>query len=141
MIVDASQLFDHFIDLTHAYRFGPAAYEVAVARLCDLRTSEVIAESCFFPSGLALPISEDLGLSAELHTSGGQPRVRLATERFAQAVAIEVPGYIPDDSYVDLAPGAEKWVSLTAEPGARAARGSVRPLNSRHAVRLVSRDG
>jgi beta-mannosidase len=138
--VEAARLFDHFIDLTHAYRFGPPAYEVAVAQLRDAETNELLSESFYFPSGHALPRTDDLGLQASLHRVDEGYRVHLTTQNFAQAIAVEVPGYVPDDSYFHLAPGGEKWVALTEERSerARAPRGTVHPLNTHSAVRIVS---
>lgn len=138
--VEAASLFDHFIDLTHAYRFGPPAYEVAVARLLDTSTNQVLSEAFYFPSGLALPRLDDVGLQASLHRQGDSYRVHVTTRHFAQAVAVEVPGYVADDSYFHLAPGAEKWVTLTPENAERARppRGVVRPLNTHGSVRIVS---
>jgi len=137
--IEAAQLFDHFIDLTHAYRFGPPAYEVAVAQLRDVDTNELLSESFYFPSGQALPSSDDLGLQASLHRVGEVYRVHLTTRSFAQAIAVDVPGYVADDSYFHLAPGCEKWLTLTEERGerARAPRGTVHPLNTHSALRIV----
>ena len=141
--VEASTLFDHFIDLTHAYRFGLPAYDVAVARLIDAQTNQVVSETCFFPTGLALPRVDDVGLSVTLHSQDDRHRLQLTTQRFAQAVAVEVPGYVADDSYFHMAPGAEKWVTLTPEDAAhaKAPRGVVRPLNTQSSVRIVSARG
>jgi beta-mannosidase len=132
-------MFEHFIDLTYAYRFGPPAYDVAVVRLLAAGTEQVLSEDFFFPTGPALPCVDDLGLRAALQLQNEQHRIRLTTEQFAHAVAVEVPGYVPDDSYFSLAPGTEKWVSLTPErtERPRPPRGVVRALNAQSAVRIV----
>jgi len=137
--IEAATLFEHFIDLTHAYRFGPPAYEVAVARLLDTQTNQLISEAFYFPTGLALPRVEDLGLQASLHRLDERYRVHLVTKHFAQSVAVEVPGYVADDSYFHMAPATEKWITLSPEnERARPPRGVVRPLNTLGSVRVVS---
>ena len=53
------------------------------------------------------------------------------TERFAQAVAIEIDDYLPDDNYLHLEPGERRRVLLRGL-GRREAvpRGRVSALNS-----------
>jgi len=136
-----ADLFEHFIDVTHAYRFGPPAYDVAVAKLRDSATGEVIAENCYFPRGLPTERSDELGLEARAELAeSGQWQLRLGARRFAYAVSLDVPGFIPADSYFQLAPEQERLVTLSAAPGTKPGakpQGFARPLNAQTATRIA----
>ncbi len=130
-----SDCFEHFYDLSYAYRFGPAPYDVLHA---VWTVNDVAYPSFYFPTGHGFTRREDLGLTAELRRAGpGVVVVQIATVRFAQAVFIEIEGYIASENYVHVAPGAPVDVWLTAKGGASAdtqpngpIRGGVTALNS-----------
>ncbi|MEO8904975.1 MAG: glycoside hydrolase family 2 protein [Polyangiaceae bacterium] len=135
--VNSASLFEHFIDLTRAYRFGPSQYDVAVALLRHTETSEVIAESCYFPSGLPPEKQEDLGLEAVIEQIAADAwQLRMKSQRFAYAVSVDLPGFTLDDSYFQLVPGRERTVAVRATTAAAKPRGSVRPLNARSPTRI-----
>ena len=136
--LSGATLFEHFIDLTHAYRFGPRQFDVATAVLRDAQTGAVISEACHFPGGLPSERVEDLGLEASLHAvSEDSWQLRLLSKRFAHAVAVDVPGFTLEDSYFNLVPGAERVVSLQAKIAGAAPRGLVYPLNAQGPTRVT----
>ncbi|HET8899138.1 MAG TPA: hypothetical protein VFN09_10240 [Rhodanobacteraceae bacterium] len=131
-----STLFDGFIDLNHAYRFGPPVAELVHAQL---RQGDVtVAEAYHWPLGPP-PRQPDLGLTAEL---AGQrddhALLRVRAEQAAYGVNIELPGWLPDDDGFHLAPGQWREIRLQARAERRAgsARGSVTALNSQRAARF-----
>ncbi len=128
--VAGASLFDHFLDLTYAYRFGPPAFEVAVATLVEAGSGMVLGECYHVPGSLALARGE-LGIEAAA-TPGGKDRWELSVRsmRFAQAIAVEIRGFVPEDSYFHLAPGAERRVLLQARSNGARPQGLVRPLNA-----------
>ena len=135
--VNAVSLFEHFIDLTRAYRFGPSQYDVALAVLRHAETSEVIAESCYFPGGLPSEKQEDLGLEALVEQVAGEAwLLRVKSQRFAYAVALDLPGFTLEDSYFQLTPGRERTVAVRANVAGAKPRGSVRPLNAQSPTRI-----
>jgi beta-mannosidase len=134
-----STLFEHFMDLTHAYRFGPRQYDVAIVRLRDAQ-SRLVSESAYFPGGLSSERADDLGLEAVAErVSDDAWLLRLQCQRFAQAVALDVPEFTTEDSYFLLAPGCERTVQLRATVVGAEPRGFVRPLNAKHATRITVR--
>ncbi len=109
----AATLFEHFIDLTQAYRFGPRQYDVAIATLRDAQSGALISQASYYPGGLSGERLEDLGLDAKLeHVSGDDWRLRMQSTRFAQAVALDIAGFETEDSYFDLVPGLERTLLL-----------------------------
>ena len=126
--------FDHCIDLSCAYRFGPAEHALVVATLRDAAGSE-LAQAFHFVEGLGSRCEREIGLAAHAAPQGdGSVHVRLTTRAHAQSVYFEAPGYVARDEYFHLAPGAQRVVVLV--PDARAARpasprGSACALNSR----------
>ncbi len=99
-----------FFDTTYAYRFGPPAHDVTIARLRNT-AGEVLAEAFLFPLGrAALPPAGPIEVHLDRDVAGWF--LRLATSRFAQSVRIEDTGYLPDDDWFHIAPGGEKVVRL-----------------------------
>jgi hypothetical protein len=64
----------------------------------------------------------------------------LETSRFAYAVALEVPGFMPDDNYLHVEPGEPRRVVLRAETPERPLRGTAHALNGSAPVSIVAVD-
>ncbi|MEE9384926.1 MAG: hypothetical protein V3V08_16095 [Nannocystaceae bacterium] len=138
--VDVETVLGRFIDATHAYRFGPAAYDMAVATLRPRDGQSVdVAPAYYFPSGGCLPMRQDIGLRAQVvENDGCVVSMEVATRGFAQAVTIQVRGYVADDNYFHLAPGSRRLVRLRAGRSDVRFRGRVAALNVSGSARIVS---
>jgi beta-mannosidase len=131
-----AELFDHFVDATYAYRFGPPSHDVTVAALVDRSTGALRAEAFHFPAGLSARQEDDVGLEAIATHAGGTWKLTLRTRRLAQSVELDVSGFEPDDNYFHIAPGGTREIALRlAGPDARP-RGVVRPLNAHASTRV-----
>jgi beta-mannosidase len=136
-------LFDGFLDLNHAYRFGPPTCDLVVARwIAQTSTGEATAEAFFFPVGLPGGRVKDVGLTADVRVVDDDTvELSLTTRSFAQSVSIELGGWAPDDDFFHLAPGASRTVRLRRVPSApgqkRATRGTVTPLNAETSTDIV----
>jgi beta-mannosidase len=111
--------FDGFIDVTRAYRFGPAEHALVVATLRDA-TGETLDRAFFFPEGLPAARRRDVGLTIlgiEDHPNGGIA-VSVSARTFAQSVHFDADVYVAEDEYFHLAPGETRTVRLVASPGA-----------------------
>jgi len=130
VVVSADGLFDGFRDLTWAYRFGAANYDVIAATLTDADGAD-LAHAFHLPLGRARDVESALTLSARAELSAtGQWCLTLLGDRFAQSVAIDVNGFRPDDNWFHLAPGAARKVNLeSTTPGAATPIGTVSSLN------------
>lgn len=136
--VRVAELFEHFFDTTHAYRFGPVAHDVAVATLVDRATGSVHGEAFHFPAGLPSALEADVGLEAIASPGdAGRWKLALRARRFAQSVELEVRGYEPDDNYFHLAPGAPRQVELRPTGTATKPQGAARALNAHAAAKVV----
>ncbi|MBD1548959.1 glycoside hydrolase family 2 protein [Roseibium aggregatum] len=115
--IAATDLFGAFFDVTYAYRFGPPAHDVTVARLIDPATDEVLSEAFHFPQGYPqarLPLE----IEGELEQAGeGTWTLRLEARRFAQSVHLDIPGFQVADDWFHLAPGAGKKLMLVRKAG------------------------
>ena len=116
----AGALFDGWIDLSYAYRFGPPAADVVHARL---RVGDDVVETHWFPAGFSAAREPDVGLAV----TGDATALAITTRRFARFVAIDAPGYVPSDNYFHLAPDQRRTIALTGEGPLRV---SLRALNS-----------
>lgn len=118
-------LLGRFFDIAHAYRFGPLAHEVTLARLIDPETGVLLAEASHVIAGQAAR-PRDIGLKAALE---GETLV-IAADRLARFVTIDDDGFRAEDEGFCLAPGETRRVRLIRRGGEAAPRGVVAALNS-----------
>ncbi len=136
LVLEAAAMFDGFRDLSYAYRFGPPAYDVVAAGLAD-GTGGIVSEVVHLPSGLARPHESEIGLAATASPGAeGAWSLTVTTGRFAQWVVVEVPGFVPSDSWFHLPPGASRTVTLLRSDGAERPSGLVRALNAQATARI-----
>jgi beta-mannosidase len=130
--LEVSALLETFLDVTYAYRFGPAGHDLVVGTMRPAGGGESLGEAFYFPLGLPSTRETDLGVEATARRRpGGSYLLAVRTRRFAQSVAIEVDDYQPDDNYFHLGPGSERVVLLRPiGPGPRRLRGTVLPANA-----------
>lgn len=106
------EVFDYFMDLNFAYRFGPLTCDVVVATLRGDR-DEIVAQTFYFPGGIDTREEKTVGLAAQASMLDScSVEVTLRTERMALGVHFEVPGYSADDEYFHLVPGEDRRVTL-----------------------------
>ncbi len=124
--IPATDFFGAFFDTTYAFRFGPPSHDVTVARLIAAETGEEIATAFDFPLGR--PAAQHAcELVAELHEDNGWS-LSVSTDRFAQNVIIDVPGFLPSDNWFHLAPGEPRkiWLEPFAAEGHTKPSGQIR---------------
>ncbi|HEY8038813.1 MAG TPA: hypothetical protein VIF15_03435 [Polyangiaceae bacterium] len=138
LTVGSDALLERFLDVTYAYRFGPPERDVVVGALRG-RDGSPLGQAFHFPLGHGFARERDLGLEAHADPAGdgGVHVLTVRTKRFAQAVALDVPGYVPDDDYVHLEPGGQRQITLRPVGPARPLRGSVQPLNAFASTKIV----
>jgi beta-mannosidase len=128
-----------FIDSSFAYRFGPRAFDFLEIELLPSNEchQSYRQEVVFHPPSRGLLPLEDLELQTSLRQISGQWELHLTARRFAQALAISVPGFRPEDNYFHLSPGRSRSITLRAQPGAGDPVGVIAALNGqrRQAIR------
>jgi beta-mannosidase len=131
------EAFEGFLDLSHAYRFGPPACDLVLA---TLRVAGAVAAQAFhFPLGLPSGRELDLGLVAEGRAQAdGTVELSLRTRRFAQSIVIEAEGFAADDAWFHLPPGGERILRLTRVSGTAPLRGTVHALNSEITTKIAT---
>jgi beta-mannosidase len=127
--VHADKLFEGFVDLTSAYRFGSPGHAVVAASLRRQASGACLAAAYCFPRGLPFARESGLRLVAQAEPIAGGYGLVLEADRFAHAVAVEAEGFTPDDNYLHLEPGEPRRLVLRAEDPDRPLRGSVSALN------------
>ena len=121
----ADALFEGFLDLTYAYRFGPPGHDVVAATLRDRATGAILAAAHGFPCGLPTGRDSALGLVARAEPIANGYALVLQVDRFAHAVAVEAEGFVPDDNFLHLEPGEPRRLVLSAEVPGQPLRASV----------------
>jgi len=110
--IESGTLFGSFRDLSYAHKFGPPAYDVVAATLCDLE-GELLSQAFFLPGQRLRPVEHDLGLRAVASSEGEDCwLVTISTERFAQWVSFDLLGWVPQDSWFHLVPDVPVSVRL-----------------------------
>lgn len=128
--MDLAILFDYFADYNHAYRFGPAGYDLLVAKLISA-DGALLAEACYLPLGQQLTESNDLGLSAQVMAqTDDYATVKIDTRAFARAITIHAEGFEPTDQYFNLAPHSGREIGLRRLTPGVELRGSIKAINT-----------
>lgn len=138
--IETATVFGGFRDLSGVHRFGPPAFDVFVATLCDENGQE-LSRAVHLPGQRLRPVEPDLGLRAVLEAGEGTARVTLTTQRFAQWVCFDLAGWYARDAWFHVVPGVPVGVDLipmTANPSPP--RGAVTAVNAAHPVRLERAD-
>jgi len=137
--IGATTVLQGFRDISYAYRFSPPAHDAVVVTLRD-PDDAVSLQRVYLPLGQARPREADLGLEAWAEPDG--PRryaLTVRTRRLAQWVAIDAPGFAPEDSWFHLAPGGERRLALEPVGTPGRLRGRVRALNAEADCRIEVR--
>jgi beta-mannosidase len=134
--ISTIEVLGQFLDLNHAWRFGPPSCEVVQARwLGD--DGALLGEAAHFPLGLAplLAAPRDIGLAARVLSAGdAAARLEVATRGWAIGVHFDVPGWEPDDEHFHLAPGATRTLALRRTGERPGLAGALHALNSTASV-------
>ncbi len=133
--------FPGFLDLSYAYRFGPPGQDLIVATLRDSQ-GHSLSQAFHFDLGATAAHRYEAGLTATATSvADGKYEVLVRAQQFAQSVSFDAEGFVPDDNYFHLAPGATATVTLRAlaGPPPRALRGRVHALNLRTPARIEVR--
>ncbi|MCW2866003.1 MAG: beta-mannosidase [Marmoricola sp.] len=137
--VSTATLLGGFRDLTWVHRFGEPAADVVVASLVG-PGGDVLSTVVHLPAGPARLREDDVGLAGRLEPADDGWTCEVTTRRLAQRVHLDLPGWIPDDAWFDLPPGAVRRLRLRPEtwPGAvgRPPAGRVVAVNSRRTALL-----
>ena len=131
--IAAGSLFDHFVDLSYAYRFGPVSAHVIHATFAGV-------DAFWFPAGLPSTRELDVGLAANATIHADHVELVASARRFAQSVTIDLPGFLPDDDGFHLAPGQRRTIVLrptTADALGKPRRGTVHALNAEVAAKIA----
>ena len=132
----AEEVLGVFVDVGHAFRFGPPRHDLVVARWLGEGDRPLSAPAFHFPLGRPSSIDPELRLEVRRLEVGGRPALELTSNRFAQTVSLELEGAEPGDDFFHLAPGVSHVVELT---GTDAPRGTASPLNAIAPTRLGGR--
>ena len=135
----AVELFEGFVDLSYAYRFGPPSYEVLHLSLRREQDGAALADTFHFPLGLPNTLEAEVGLSASAAARGDDAfELNIRCKKFAQSVHVEVPGFIAEDQYFHMAPQSSRTLALRPRTSSASGnpQGSVHALNAAAACRI-----
>ncbi|WP_394827909.1 glycosyl hydrolase 2 galactose-binding domain-containing protein [Pendulispora albinea] len=146
--IPAAAFFEGFLDLNHAYRFGPPPADLVVASLTRdggepfAQAFHVLLGASFAHAGASGALRElDLGLTASARPrDDGDVDLVIATRRFARAIHVDVEHFRATDNHFHLAPGGTRTVRLhrlASNGSAKPLRGTLQPLNAESATKVT----
>ncbi len=135
--LSADAMFGHFLDVTYAYKFGPAKHDVVACLLMD-DDKNVVADTYYFPNGLNLPVQRHAHVDAQIVVGcADELLMTLSTDCFLQSVNISVRDYLPEDNYFHLTPDHAKTITLRKiNDSGKSFRGRIKALNLRESIVL-----
>jgi beta-mannosidase len=119
-----------FVDVGHAFRFGPPAHDLVVARWLAADGRSLAAPAFHSPLGRPSDVDPGVQLEVEVVREAAHPALQLVARRFAQAVSLDVQGARPRDDFFHLEPGVPHVVELDVLDGVAEVRGTAWPLNA-----------
>jgi beta-mannosidase len=133
--IGADEIIGRFTDVTYAYRFGPSAHDATIATLTDA-SGAVLGRVFHFPRGLRDERVSDLGLEASGERIDDRAwRLTVRTKKTAQAVAIDVRGFVAEDDFFHVPAGGTHATVLVGQ-GATPS-GTIRAINAQNAVKIA----
>ena len=133
---DVETLFGHFVDVSWAYRFGPAGHDVVVLSLEDPNTPGpygLHSQSFRFPERgpLHRESGDALGVDATLEQLDPDTlRLTIGARRLLYCVRAALPGFNGDDDCFSIEPGGRRAVTLRrSAPEAAPAAATLTALN------------
>jgi beta-mannosidase len=135
----AEEVVGSFVDVGHAFRFGPPAHDLVVARWLATDGRSLASPAFHFPLGRPSDVDPGVQLEVKVVQGGTHPALELVASRFAQAVSLDVQGGQPRDDFFHLEPGVPHVVELDSLDGATELRGTAWPLNAAGPTRFGGR--
>jgi len=109
----ATDWLEGFMDLSWAYRFGPAATDLAVLTWRD-HQNMLLGQALYFEPRQMILFNGPTGLQARAgHLPDGNILVELSTRAVSYAVHFESRGWQPSDDYFHMPPDSQKSVRFT----------------------------
>lgn len=136
----AIAFLDHFMDLTHAFRFGPLAHDCVVVTM-HRDNGDFVGRAFHLPAGSGVDRLDDPGLDCVASSPDEQGRIVLTimAAKLAMGVSVEAAGFLADDDCFHVAPGQETRLQLRpVDKRSSPLRGTVRALNARAAAVIRS---
>jgi beta-mannosidase len=128
--ISVVDLLSGFMDLSYAYRFGPAEHDLVVATL-RANDGTVLGQNFHWLNGWSLQRSADIGLEASAtQLEDGSAEVTIRTRAAAIAVHFEIETHTVDDDYFHLAPGSQHRVRLLPRSAGKPLNGRVAAINA-----------
>ena len=133
----ADDLLGRFLDTAYAFRFGPPGHDVAVATLHD-GDGKVVSE-VFHTSGSSRITRSDGQLleGSAVPLPDGCIELQLRAAGMVRYLELDAEGFVLDDNYFHMAPGAARSVIARPMRADAAFVCHALPLNSFDAVRIV----
>jgi beta-mannosidase len=128
------EILGRFLDVAHAYRFGPPGHDLIATSLHTKRGDVPFAQAFRFSAeriSVRCPIAE-LGLTAQAGVlDDGAIELLFDTRRFAYGVRAAASGWMPNDAYFGIEPGVTRRIFLRPlQPGAAPPSITVTAINA-----------
>jgi beta-mannosidase len=110
--VASASIMRGFFDITHSYKFGPPAQDLAQVEFFD-DDGRLVCDNTYFHDGREVfshPDTEVDVVSREVAV--GEIELEISSSHFLYRVCLDAPGYLPEDNYFNLMPGASRVIRM-----------------------------
>lgn len=133
---NAETLLGGFRDINYSYQFGPQPHQIASLLMFDNDTGQLISSDHFFPGSHDLPTEHSANISQQLHYQDNRWHLQLSSDRFLQAVTLDLDGWTAECQYFHMVAGVTYHIPISSAADTRSIKGFIEALNLRTPVRI-----
>jgi beta-mannosidase len=136
-MANVEALLGYFRDVNYSYQFGMLQHQLVSLQIFDTETNELLTEDIYFPDSLHLHNEQTADIITDLIYHNGIQYLELQSDRFLQAVYLDIPKLKVSNNYFHILPGTPKRIPLiTGDTSIETVKGYLTALNLLIPIRL-----
>lgn len=108
-------MIGHFRDVNYAYKFGMTQHQIVSLQVFDTQSDELLSEDIYFTDGLLLENQQTANITAELVCNNSTQYLLIESDRFLQAVHLDLSKTNVSTNYFHLLPHTPRKIHFDAD--------------------------